>query len=116
MPNILLVVFIAFLHNNFYCLDEVPKMLCFSWASGMSKMMEERLYNLKQYSESTTSKKQQRGDLLMNERSGGPTLKIGNQIHRSPSDIISQKMEDRPKNVILNRRVRTSLADTRVCS
>lgn len=116
MTNILLVVFSAFLHHNFYCMDEVPKILCFSWASGISKIMEERLYKLKQYSESTTSKKQQRGELLTNERSGGPTLKIGNQIHRNPSDIISQKMEDRPKNVILNRRVRTSLADARVCS
>lgn len=83
-------------------------------ASGRSKIMDERLYKLRQYLESPTSKKQQRGELLTNERSGGSNLKIGNQIHRSSSDIVSHKMEDRPKNVILNKRVRTSMADTRI--
>lgn len=39
---------------------------------------------------------------------------MGSQIHKNPPDIVNQKMEERTKNV-LNRRVRTSIADVRVC-
>ncbi|XP_026427511.1 uncharacterized protein LOC113323422 isoform X1 [Papaver somniferum] len=46
------------------------------------------------------------------ERSGGGgMLKMGSQIHKNPPDIVNQKMEERTKNV-LNRRVRTSIADS----
>ncbi|OVA06005.1 hypothetical protein BVC80_1707g111 [Macleaya cordata] len=47
------------------------------------------------------------------ERSGGGgMLKMGNQIHQNPPDIVNQKMEERTKNV-LNKRVRTSIAEVR---
>ncbi|MCL7035545.1 hypothetical protein MKW94_029911 [Papaver nudicaule] len=46
------------------------------------------------------------------ERSGGGgMLKMGTQIHKNPPDVVNQKMEERTKNV-LNRRVRTSIADS----
>ncbi|XP_027365814.1 uncharacterized protein LOC113872452 isoform X2 [Abrus precatorius] len=38
---------------------------------------------------------------------------MGTQTHRSPSDIVNQRLEDRPKNYILNKRIRTSVAETR---
>jgi len=41
---------------------------------------------------------------------------MGSQTHRSPSEPVNQRLEDRPKNIILNKRIRTSVADTRVCS
>ncbi|KAL3523657.1 hypothetical protein ACH5RR_016491 [Cinchona calisaya] len=83
-------------------------------ASGRAKKLDEHLHKLSKYLEATTPKKQQRNELLTNERSGGPNLKMGNLMHRSPSDLVHQKLEDRSKNLILNKRVRTSVAETRV--
>lgn len=61
-------------------------------------------------------KKQLRNDLLPKERLGGSHFsKMGSQTQRSPSEIVNQRLEDRP-NVILNKRIRTSVAETRVCS
>lgn len=49
------------------------------------------------------------------ERSGGGgMLRMGSQIHQNPPDVVNQKMDERTKNV-LNKRVRTSIADVRVC-
>lgn len=76
--------------------------------------MDEHLHKLNKYFEAMTSKK--RNELLANERPVGSNLKMGNQMHRNSSDLVHQKLEDRPKNVILNKRVRTSVAETRVCS
>nr|GMC96112.1 uncharacterized protein LOC109148070 [Ipomoea batatas] len=38
---------------------------------------------------------------------------MGTQIHRGPSELLTQKSDDRPKNGTLNKRVRTSVAETR---
>lgn len=80
-------------------------------ASGRAKKLDEHLHKLGKYVEA--SKKQQRNELLTNDRSGSACLKIGNQMNRSPSDIVLQKLEDRSKNGTLNKRVRTSVAETR---
>ncbi|XP_027104749.1 uncharacterized protein [Coffea arabica] len=82
-------------------------------ASGRAKKLDEHLHKLGKYFEATTSKKQQRNELLTNERPGSACLKIGNQMNRSPSDIALQKLEDRSKNGTLNKRVRTSVAENR---
>ncbi|XP_011076941.1 uncharacterized protein LOC105161066 isoform X3 [Sesamum indicum] len=82
-------------------------------ASGRVKKLDEHLNKLNKFFEAMPYKKQQqRNELLMNERSSGSTLKIGSQIHRNPSELASQKFEDRPKNG-LNKRLRTSVAETR---
>jgi hypothetical protein len=53
----------------------------------------------------------------MNERSVGSNfLKVGTQIHRSPSDLGTQRLEDRAKTPVLNKRVRSSVAESRVCA
>lgn len=52
--------------------------------------------------------------MLANERTSGPTLKIGSLMHRNPAEFGSQKFDDRPKNGGLNKRLRTSVAETRV--
>nr|XP_043635419.1 uncharacterized protein LOC122606635 isoform X2 [Erigeron canadensis] len=67
--------------------------------------LDERLRNLDKYSESVASKKQQRSESVSNDRAGA--LK-GSQIYS-----INQGVEDRPKNILLNKRVRTSVAETR---
>ncbi|KAM7463800.1 hypothetical protein LguiA_031921 [Lonicera macranthoides] len=82
-------------------------------ARGRAKKLDEHLHKLTKYCDAITSKKQQRNEILTNERSNGLNLKMGALIHRNPPDLVSQKLEDRPKNVLLNKRVRTSVAETR---
>ena len=51
--------------------------------------------------------------MLTNERSGGSNfLKTGTQIQRY---LLGQRTEDKPKTVVLNKRVRSSVAETKVC-
>lgn len=84
---------------------------------GRSKRLDESLHKLNKYCEALNSKKQVRNEMLPNERLGSSNLlKTGGQIHRSPSELVNQKMEDRPKNVTLSKRVRTPVAEIRVCS
>ncbi|RDX83388.1 hypothetical protein CR513_35686 [Mucuna pruriens] len=79
-----------------------------------SKRLDESLDKLNKCWEAVSLKKQLRNDLLPNERLGGSHIsKMGSQIHRSPSELVNQRLEDRPKNVILNKRIRTSVAETR---
>ncbi|KAL3652009.1 hypothetical protein CASFOL_001690 [Castilleja foliolosa] len=83
-------------------------------ASGRAKKLDDHLSKLNKYFEATFSKKQQqRNEMLTNERSNGQTLKIGSPIHRNITEFGSQKFDDRPKNVGFNKRVRTSVAETR---
>ncbi|KAK7357848.1 hypothetical protein VNO80_17145 [Phaseolus coccineus] len=79
-----------------------------------SKRLDESLDKLNKCWEAVSLKKQLRNDLLPNERLGGsPFSKMGSQTHRSSSEPVNQRLEDRPKNIILNKRIRTSVADTR---
>ncbi|KAK4359680.1 hypothetical protein RND71_021909 [Anisodus tanguticus] len=87
-------------------------------ASGRAKKFDEYLHKLTKFSEGMPSKKQQRNEQLTNERLGGSSMKTGTQmgtqmIHRGPSDLATQKTEERLKNSTLNKRVRTSVAETR---
>lgn len=79
-------------------------------ASGRAKKFDECLHKLTKYSEGIPSKKQQRNEQLTNERLGGSRT----QIHRGLSDLVTPKTEERPKSSTLNKRVRTSVAETRV--
>ncbi|KAL8050498.1 hypothetical protein ABFS82_06G085900 [Erythranthe guttata] len=83
-------------------------------ASGRAKKLDEHLNKLNRLFEVIPSKKQQqRNEIMTNERSSGSNLKTGSQIHRNSSDLGNQKFDDRPKNVVLNKRLRTSMAETR---
>lgn len=80
-------------------------------------MFDEYLHKLNKYSEALNSRKQQRTEVITNERSSGLNLlKIGNQSSRNPGELVSPKMEERTKNVVLKKRVRTSVAEIRVCT
>ncbi|KAA8539132.1 hypothetical protein F0562_025824 [Nyssa sinensis] len=81
-------------------------------ARDRGKKLDEHLHKLNKYCEAMNSKKKQRNELLTNERSGGSNLKMGAQLHRNPLDLVTQRLEDRAKNVVLNKRVRTSVAET----
>lgn len=87
-------------------------MLCNS-TRDRAKLLRESLFKLEKYKEALSSKKRQRSDHSSNERAN--VAKVGSQIHRNPHDIMTQRLEDRAKSVGLNKRVRTSVADVRVC-
>lgn len=83
-------------------------------ARGRIKRLDESIDKLNKYCDALNLRKQQRNDLLPNEKSVGlNSLKMGTQIHRSSPDLVSQRLEDRTKNVVMNKRVRTSMADIR---
>ncbi|THG08854.1 hypothetical protein TEA_017880 [Camellia sinensis var. sinensis] len=81
-------------------------------ARGRGKKLDQHLLKLNKYFEAVNSKKQQRNEFSTNERSGGLNLKMGTQIHRNPPDLAAQRITDRAKNAVLNKRVRTSVAET----
>ncbi|KAI3916753.1 hypothetical protein MKX01_004040 [Papaver californicum] len=73
------------------------------------KKLSDSIFKLDKYRHNLFAKKRRSES---SERSGGGgMLKMGSQIHKNPPDIVNQKMEERTKTV-LNRRVRTSIADS----
>ncbi|KAH9612039.1 hypothetical protein KSS87_008247, partial [Heliosperma pusillum] len=73
------------------------------------KRFDELLSKLNKYYEVGNSKKQP-----TNERSGGSNLlKMGSQSHRISPELAAQKLEDRNKNIALNKRARTPMGDLR---
>ncbi|KAL6503658.1 hypothetical protein OROGR_025581 [Orobanche gracilis] len=80
---------------------------------GRAKKLDDHLSKLNKYCEDMSSKKQQRNEMLTNERTSGSTLKTGSQIHRNNADFGSQKFDERAKNVTRSKRLRTSVAETR---
>lgn len=83
-------------------------------ARGRAKMLDESLNKLSKYCEALNSKKHQRNEIPTNERSGGSNLlKTGTQIQRNPPDVVTQRLEDRTKSFVLNKRSRTSIAEIR---
>ncbi|XP_059665904.1 uncharacterized protein LOC132311813 isoform X2 [Cornus florida] len=82
-------------------------------ARARAKILEEHLQHLDKFVEGGSSKKQQSNELIKNEQSGGLSLKMATQIHQNPPDFVTQRLDDRTKNVVLNKRQRTSVAETR---
>jgi len=77
-------------------------------------MLGESLSKLEKY-EALNIKKRQRTDLSSDRGSGVNLTKMGNQIHKIPNDNLTQRSEARTSNSMLNKRIRTSVADVRVC-
>ncbi|XP_044479034.1 uncharacterized protein LOC123206008, partial [Mangifera indica] len=83
-------------------------------ARGRAKKIDESLHNLDKYVKALNPKKLPRNDMLTNERPGGTNmLKMGALMQRNSPDFLPQRLEDRTKSVGLNKRVRTSVAETR---
>ncbi|KAL7198351.1 hypothetical protein ACSBR2_020784 [Camellia fascicularis] len=85
-------------------------------ARDRAKMLGESISKVDKYRKALiSSKKQQRNDLLSNERSGGASVsKVGSQILRNPNDHATQRFEDkttRTTGLGLKKRIRTSMAD-----
>ncbi|XP_076926725.1 uncharacterized protein LOC143590006 [Bidens hawaiensis] len=77
-------------------------------ARARANKMDERLRKLDKYCEDLTSKKQKRNELMSVSRANALNMKTGTQIYS-----MNQRVEDRPKNILLNKRVRTSVAESR---
>ncbi|CAA0814375.1 Unknown protein [Striga hermonthica] len=83
-------------------------------ASGRAKKLDDHLNKLNKYVDAVSSKKQQqRNEMLPNERSSGSTLKTGSMMHRNTAEFGNLMFDERPKNGGLNKRLRTSVAETR---
>ncbi|XP_031282756.1 uncharacterized protein LOC116141386 [Pistacia vera] len=83
-------------------------------ARSRAKKIEESLHNLNKFVEALNPKKLPRSEMLTNERPGGTNmLKMGALMQRKSPDLLPQRLEDRTKSVGLNKRVRTSVAETR---
>lgn len=81
-----------------------------------AKMWNESINKLDKYCLALQSKKRQRNEVSSSERSNGANvLKMGSQTHQNGSDLVTQRLEDRTKNAVPNKRVRTSVAEVRVC-
>ncbi|KAF5446282.1 hypothetical protein F2P56_031919 [Juglans regia] len=79
-------------------------------ARGRAKKFADSIHKLNKYGEALNTKKQ-RSDMLSNERSVGSNfVKMGTQAERY---LLAQRLEDKPKNVGLNKRVRSSVAEIR---
>ncbi|KAJ4972272.1 hypothetical protein NE237_005371 [Protea cynaroides] len=82
-----------------------------SKARERAKTLNESIIKLDKYCEALDSRKKQRSELLSSERSGGTNLlKMGGQIHQNRPGLVTQRLEERTKNAVPNKRVRTSVA------
>ncbi|MBA0736040.1 hypothetical protein Gogos_009632 [Gossypium gossypioides] len=77
------------------------------------KKLRESISKLERYREALSSKKRQRSDISSERTSGVSITKMGGQIHRNGHDLLTIRLEDRPKSMGLNKRVRTAVADLR---
>ncbi|KAJ7974891.1 Spectrin beta chain, brain [Quillaja saponaria] len=78
------------------------------------KSWNESLQKLNKFSKALNSKKQQRNEMSTSGRSGGSNLlKLGNLILRNSPELVNHRLEDTTKNIVLNKRVRTSATEMR---
>uniref|UniRef100_A0A6N2LKV0 Uncharacterized protein n=1 Tax=Salix viminalis TaxID=40686 RepID=A0A6N2LKV0_SALVM len=81
-------------------------------AKDRAKLLRESLSKLERYRLALSSKKRQRSELSLNERSNlANVAKAAGQIHRNPHDIMTQRLEDRTKSIGLSKRARISVVD-----
>lgn len=82
---------------------------------GRIKRLDEALRKLNKYSEALSLKKQQRNEIMVSGRSSALNLLKMGPIPQNSVDLANQKVEERTKNVAPSKRVRSSVAEIRVC-
>jgi len=89
--------------------------LCLPSSRERKKLLQDSLLRLDKV-RNIVSKKRQRNEIQSNEKaSNSNLLKIGSQVQQNPSDLVGQRLEERTKNGVPNKRVRSSMAEVRVC-
>ncbi|XP_077235785.1 uncharacterized protein LOC143877548 isoform X2 [Tasmannia lanceolata] len=82
-------------------------------AKDRAKMLNESIVKLDKYRQTLLTRKRLRNEISSSERlTGANLLKMGSQIHQNPSDLVAQRLEDRTKNAVPNKRVRSSMAES----
>ncbi|XP_054812213.1 uncharacterized protein LOC129313280 isoform X2 [Prosopis cineraria] len=82
-------------------------------ARDRAKMLRDSISKLDKFREALNSKKRQRTDFSADRGVGVNLTKMGSQLHRNSSDILTQKSEAKTASSALNKRIRTSVADVR---
>ncbi|KAJ7947986.1 Spectrin beta chain, brain 3 [Quillaja saponaria] len=82
-------------------------------ARDRAKMLRESISKLDKYRGTLSSKKRQRSDFSSERAAGVNLTKIGIQINRNANDTAAQRLEDKTKSFVLNKRIRTSVAEFR---
>ena len=86
---------------------------------GRASKLDEHLHKLDKYGDKycdgVIAKKTQRNELMTHDQAGALNSKIGTQIYRNHTQVVNQRVEDRPKNVLLKKHVHISIAKPRVC-
>ncbi|KAK1263287.1 hypothetical protein QJS04_geneDACA008488 [Acorus gramineus] len=78
------------------------------------KLLNDYISKLDKYRQTILSRKRPRNDIQPSERSGGVNLsKIGSHAHQNPPDILGQRLDDRAKSAVPNKRARSSVAEVR---
>ncbi|KAJ0973415.1 hypothetical protein J5N97_021374 [Dioscorea zingiberensis] len=77
------------------------------------KLFNESIVKLEKY-RNLLPRKRQRNETPSGEKPGGPSLlKMGNQVHQNPPDLVVQRSEERAKSIVPNKRARSSIAELR---
>lgn len=79
-----------------------------------AKFLHESILKLDKY-RNILSRKRQRNELSSEKPGSANLLKMGGQAHQIPAEVASSRLEDRTKNAVPNKRVRSSMAEVRVC-
>nr|XP_029117254.1 uncharacterized protein LOC105033855 isoform X3 [Elaeis guineensis] len=80
-------------------------------ARDRARFLQDSVVKLDKY-RNILSRKRQRSE-PSSEKSGTTNLlKLGGQVHQNPAEVASQRSEDRTKNVVPNKRVRSSMAES----
>ncbi|XP_073003559.1 uncharacterized protein [Typha latifolia] len=78
-----------------------------------AKLLHESILKLDKY-RNILSRKRQKSDVSTDKLGSSSLLKMGSQAHQNPAELSSQRLEDRTKNMVPNKRARSSMADVRL--
>ncbi|XP_008787937.1 uncharacterized protein LOC103705824 isoform X2 [Phoenix dactylifera] len=81
-------------------------------ARDRARLLQESVLKLEKY-RNILSRKRQRSEPSSEKSGTANLLKLGGQAHQNPAEVASQRLEDRTKNVVPNKRVRSSMAEVR---
>ncbi|XP_010912280.1 uncharacterized protein [Elaeis guineensis] len=82
-------------------------------ARDRARFLHDSLLKLEKY-RNILSRKRQRSEPSSEKSGGANLLKMGGQAHQNPAEVASSRLEDRTKNVVPNKRVRSSMAEVRL--
>lgn len=80
-----------------------------------AKLLQESILKLDKYRNIVMKRRLRNEAQTVEKANSSNLLKMGSQVHQSNSDMGNARPEERTKLAIPNRRVRSSMAEVRVC-